>query len=206
MTWYIWWEKARICLKLKNRVCTTSIWQYAWTKHHHVECNYCCMCTKWAWIWRGVSCVLSRCYVHAMKQHQYLIRIPNSGTGIKPNLVTVVSVLPTCVHLSSLQQGKHFHSYIINSGLGSYVSVENKLIYMYWKCKDIEGAHQRFYEMPYRDVVTWSVMIFGYAQSGLGCEALTLFFQMHLIYIRPNFATIVSVLPACAQLAALHQC
>lgn len=125
--------------------------------------------------------------------------------GVKPNLATVVTVLPACAHLSSLQQGKRFHSYIIRSGLDSHVSVANSLIDMYCKCKDIEAAHILFYEMPKRDVVSWSVMISGYAQSGLGREALRLFCQMRLTDIKPNSATIISVLPACAQLAGLHQ-
>lgn len=117
----------------------------------------------------------------------------------------MVSVLPACAHLSSLQQGKRFHSYIISSGLDSYVSVGNSLIDMYCKCKDIEAAHLLFYEMPKRNVVSCSVMISGYAQSGLGREALTLFCQMHLTDIKHRSVTTVSVLPACVQLAALHQ-
>ncbi|KAK9136183.1 hypothetical protein Syun_015513 [Stephania yunnanensis] len=50
------------------------------------------------------------------------------------------------------------------------------------------------------DVVLWSAMIAGYAQSGAPDEALRLFFQMEGVGVRPNSFTMVSVLSACSQL------
>ena len=48
--------------------------------------------------------------------------------GMKPSVVTVVSVLSMCASLSSLQQGKHIYSYVIRNGLESNVFVGNALI------------------------------------------------------------------------------
>lgn len=39
--------------------------------------------------------------------------------GIKPNLVTVVSVLPIFTYLLSLKQGIHIHGYAIRNGFES---------------------------------------------------------------------------------------
>jgi len=51
-------------------------------------------------------------------------------------------------------------------------------------------------------MVSWNAMITGYAQS---VEALKLFQQMQLAGMKPNGKTFASVLPACANLAALEQ-
>jgi pentatricopeptide repeat protein len=48
-------------------------------------------------------------------------------------------------------------------------------------------------------------MIAAYAQNGQGEEALQLFRQMQLAGVKPNLKTFTSVLPACANLAALEQ-
>eukprot|EP01018_Ginkgo_biloba_P029405 Gb_03473 [translate_table: standard] len=119
--------------------------------------------------------------------------------------ITMVSVLQACAHLGALQQGKWIHDYIIQSGLESDVFVGTALIDMYSKCGRTEVAHQVFQKMPTRDVVSWNAMIAGHTQSAHANEALILFHQMQLAGTGPNSVTIVSVLLACAHLAALQQ-
>jgi hypothetical protein len=41
--------------------------------------------------------------------------------GIKPNSITMVSVLPVCADLLALEQGKQIHGYVIRSGFESDV-------------------------------------------------------------------------------------
>jgi pentatricopeptide repeat protein len=50
----------------------------------------------------------------------------------------------------------------------------------------------------------WSAMITGYALSGNSREALKLFYQMQLTNMKPDLATVKSLVPACAHLAALQ--
>eukprot|EP01018_Ginkgo_biloba_P019489 Gb_31547 [translate_table: standard] len=101
----------------------------------------------------------------------------------KPDCVTMMSVLPACANSTALQQGMWL--YIIKNGLESNVSVATALI-------DI-------------DRIAWNAMIAGYAQNGHAKESLTLFSWMKLTDLKPNLVTMVSVLPACASLAALQQ-
>jgi hypothetical protein len=54
--------------------------------------------------------------------------------GIKPNSITIVSVLPACAHLLALEQGKQIHGYAIRSGFESDVVVGTGLVNMYAKC------------------------------------------------------------------------
>ncbi|XP_057855784.1 pentatricopeptide repeat-containing protein At3g29230 [Cryptomeria japonica] len=67
----------------------------------------------------------------------------------------------------------------------------------------IEDALELFQKMPNRNVVSWNAIIAGYAQSGKFDEALKLFREMQLRNVRANLVTFASVLPACANLAAL---
>eukprot|EP01018_Ginkgo_biloba_P010846 Gb_36538 [translate_table: standard] len=125
--------------------------------------------------------------------------------GIKPEAVAMVSVLSTCTLLSALQQGKQIHGYIIRSGFESDVVVATALVDMYATCGNIDIARQCFDKMSIRNVVSWSSIIVVYARNGLAKEALTLFNEMLLQDIKPDSVTMVSVLPACAQLLALQQ-
>eukprot|EP01018_Ginkgo_biloba_P030315 Gb_23089 [translate_table: standard] len=124
---------------------------------------------------------------------------------VKPDSVTVVSVLPACAHLAALQEGKLIHDYIINCGLESDVSVGNALVDMYAKCGSLEVSRQLFDKMSKRDAISWNAMIAGYVQNGYANDALKLFRQMELACVTVASATILSVLPACAHLAALQQ-
>eukprot|EP01018_Ginkgo_biloba_P030840 Gb_14956 [translate_table: standard] len=126
-------------------------------------------------------------------------------TNVKPNRATIVSVLPACAQVAALQQGKNIHDYIIQNGFESHDSVVTALIYMYAKCGSIEIACQLFYELSKRDVVSWNAMIAAYTQNGYANEALEFFSRMQLEDVKPNQVTIMSVLPACASLAALQQ-
>eukprot|EP01018_Ginkgo_biloba_P007395 Gb_14172 [translate_table: standard] len=123
---------------------------------------------------------------------------------VKPNSVTMLSVLPACYRLGALQQGKRIHGYTIRHGFESDF-VLTALIDMYAKCGSIDYARQVFNKMPTKDVVLWNAMIGGYAQNGYADEALALFDQMQLVGAKPNSATMVSVIPACAHLGALQQ-
>eukprot|EP01018_Ginkgo_biloba_P019414 Gb_16546 [translate_table: standard] len=125
--------------------------------------------------------------------------------GIKPDPVTIASLLPPCAHLSALQQGKQIHCYIIRSGFESDVIVVTALIDMYAKCQNIDVSRQLFDKMSHRDVVSWSAIIAGYAQNGYANEAFTLFHKMQLQNMKPDSFTMTSILLVCAHLSVLQQ-
>eukprot|EP01018_Ginkgo_biloba_P003474 Gb_25271 [translate_table: standard] len=125
--------------------------------------------------------------------------------NVKPDMVTMVSVLQACAHLGAMQQGELIHGYIIRSGFELHVYVGNSLVAMYAKCGSIQTARQLFDNMPKRDLVSWCSMIAGYAQNGHASEALTLLHQMQLAGMKPNAVTMVSVLSVCAHLGTLQQ-
>eukprot|EP01018_Ginkgo_biloba_P025296 Gb_38992 [translate_table: standard] len=100
--------------------------------------------------------------------------------GVKPNLFTVMSVIPACAQLSALQQGKSIHGYTIRSGIESDF-VRTAFMDMYAKCGSIDSASQLFDKLSERDIVSWSAIISCYAQNGHAKEALILFNKMQRI-------------------------
>jgi len=95
-----------------------------------------------------------------------------------------------------------------DNGDGEDLMVQNALIDMYSKCRSFNAANTIFDSIPptERNVVTWTVMIGGYAQHGDANSALQLFSQMLLESksVSPNDFTISCVLMACARLSALR--
>eukprot|EP01018_Ginkgo_biloba_P018600 Gb_04680 [translate_table: standard] len=118
-------------------------------------------------------------------------------TDIKPETVTMVSVLQACAHLRALQLGKSIHDYITRSRFEIDAFLGTALVDMYSKCGSIEIARQVFDKMAKRNVVSWSAMIVGYAQNGHSIEALTLCHQMQLAGTKPCLVTMRCGLMEC---------
>eukprot|EP01018_Ginkgo_biloba_P009821 Gb_15508 [translate_table: standard] len=114
------------------------------------------------------------------------------------------SLLQGCGKLNALLEGKLVHAHIIQTGFSPNTSLGNKLLSMYAKCGSLVDARQAFEEMPQRNVVSWTAMIATYARHGRAQEALTLFYEMQRAGIQPDEFAFASVLPACANMAALE--
>ncbi|CAK9263310.1 unnamed protein product [Sphagnum jensenii] len=86
--------------------------------------------------------------------------------GVQSDPVMFVGVLNACASIVALEEGRHAHEQIIQSGYESVAVVGNSLIDMYAKCGSIEDAKRVFNKLPSRDVVSWNVMIFGHVKYG----------------------------------------
>uniref|UniRef100_A0A7N2MHP5 Pentatricopeptide repeat-containing protein n=1 Tax=Quercus lobata TaxID=97700 RepID=A0A7N2MHP5_QUELO len=107
------------------------------------------------------------------------------GAGVKPDLVTIIAVLPACSNLVALMLGRQIHGYMIVNGLGKDgnhkdtddVPVNNAIMDMYAKC----GSH--------------------------GDEALDVFSRMCEAQIKPDAVTFIGVLSACSHAGLVrHGC
>ncbi|KAK4489464.1 hypothetical protein RD792_005273 [Penstemon davidsonii] len=99
-------------------------------------------------------------------------------SNIKPDEITIASVLSSCAHLGTLDVGEAVHEYIRKNGIKSDNYVENALIDIYCKCGSIEKAIMVFQEMKDKDSVSWTSAICGLAMNGESNRAINLFFQM----------------------------
>ncbi|KAJ7567538.1 hypothetical protein O6H91_02G151800 [Diphasiastrum complanatum] len=117
---------------------------------------------------------------------------------------TYVSVMKACIALAALEEGRHVHARIIQSGCLPDIVLENCLVDLYAKGGSIEDACRVFNSMLARDVVSWSAMLVAFVKCGQGGKALKLFRQMQRERIKPNFVTFLGAINACASISAIE--
>ena len=105
---------------------------------------------------------------------------------VKPNEFTYAVALHSCAGLAALRNG-------------------NALMNMYSKSGSIEDAWRVFVSMPLCDVVSWNLIITGYAHHGLAREAMETFHSMLSAGEVPSYVTFIGVLSACAQLGLVDE-
>uniref|UniRef100_A0A7N0TEK2 DYW domain-containing protein n=1 Tax=Kalanchoe fedtschenkoi TaxID=63787 RepID=A0A7N0TEK2_KALFE len=118
--------------------------------------------------------------------------------GMKPDEVTMLSVISACARLGALERAKWVHSYVNKNNHGGALSVNNALIDMYAKCGSLDKAKDVFDKMPRRNVISWTSMINSFAIHGDARSALNCFNQMQAEKVKPNAITFVGVLYACS--------
>lgn len=119
---------------------------------------------------------------------------------IRPNEVSLISILPACGLLAGLMGGKQVHALSIKMELNDYISLCNALIDMYAKCGSLDYARRVFDNGSYfKDAITWSSIISAYGLHGKGGEAVTTYYKMLQEGIKPDMITVVSVLSACSK-------
>lgn len=126
--------------------------------------------------------------------------------GFDVNQYTFSFVLKGCGGAKGLKEGEVIHGHIVKSGFASNVFVGNALVSFYGKCQEISSSREVFDKMLQKDIVSWNSMISAYVVNGLPIEALGLFhIMLNAETILPDKATLVGVLPACAQQLAVKE-
>ena len=123
--------------------------------------------------------------------------------GVEPDRITYMSILNACCSPVALEWGKEFHAQALKAGLECDVRVGTALVKMYAKCGSTKDARKVFDKLVKRDVVSWTVMIGAYAESGHVEEAFELFLQMQQEGLKPDAITYLSILNACSSPGAL---
>ncbi|KAI3694241.1 hypothetical protein L1987_77203 [Smallanthus sonchifolius] len=95
--------------------------------------------------------------------------------GLRSDPVTIISILPAVGNLGYLRAGKAIHGYVLRSGYDRLGNVATALVDMYLKCGSLSTGRVIFDKMSGKNVVSWNIMIDGYAQNGDYAEALSLF-------------------------------
>ncbi|KFK38827.1 hypothetical protein AALP_AA3G165600 [Arabis alpina] len=148
--------------------------------------------------WNSVLCVHDYCGDHdgTLALFERMI-----CSGIRPDLVTLTTVLPTCGRLAALKQGREIHGYMVVNGLLNRSSndefIHNSLMDMYTKCGDLRDAQLVFDLMRNKDSASWNIMINGYGVQGCGELALDMFSRMCRAGFKPDEITFVGLLQAC---------
>ncbi|KAL9320807.1 hypothetical protein ACSQ67_012646 [Phaseolus vulgaris] len=124
--------------------------------------------------------------------------------GVELDRQTFGSVLSVAASRGELKLGRCLHGQILRAGFDLDAHVETSLIVTYLKGGNIDIAFRIFERSSDRDVVLWTAMISGLAQSGSADKALTVFRRMLKFKVKPSTATMASVITACAQLGSFN--
>lgn len=150
-----------------------------------------------AWTAMIVGYIQNSLYTNAISLFRQMILAGRP----KPNNYTLAAMLSVSSILAAINHGKELHGKGIRSGEASSVSVSNALITMYAKSGEISTARKVFQQLGdenrQNNTVTWTSMVIGLAQHGLGVEAIDLFEKMLDLKINPDHITYVGVLSAC---------
>ena len=127
--------------------------------------------------------------------------------GFLPDVVTFLSVLRACGSLGYAHKGKRIHALIVKKDgvLEKNVIIGNALVDMYVKCGLLAKAREVLEVLPIRNLVSWSALVLGYAQSSLGHEALNCLERMEVEGIFPDEVILLGVLSACSHSGLLDE-
>nr|CAD1825178.1 unnamed protein product [Ananas comosus var. bracteatus] len=120
---------------------------------------------------------------------------------IKPDPVALSAILAACEGHKCLIKGMEIHGYALRFGFGSEMPVNNALVSMYSKCKNLVLARRVFDRSLYKDQVMWSSMVSGYATYGYSEEALSQLKSMLSTGFELDHFSCSSILGLCANLS-----
>ncbi|CAK9154369.1 unnamed protein product [Ilex paraguariensis] len=146
-----------------------------------------------------VSLAYRGCHKDALDMFTLMIDV-----GVKPNPVTISSMLPVLVELECFAAGKELHCYSIRMGMKSDIFIANSLMDMYAKSGHSNEASNIFFQMDTRNVVSWNAMVANFAQNRSELAAIGLVREMQVHGEIPNSLTFTNVLPACARMGFLR--
>ncbi|KAK2988506.1 hypothetical protein RJ640_009548, partial [Escallonia rubra] len=145
------------------------------------------------------GCVLNQMHTDALQIFRWLL-----CQKMRPNAVTLASLLPACAGLAALRLGREIHGAIFRNRLEGKFYVGSAMTDMYSKCGRVDLAHRVFTRMPERDAICWNSMITSYSQNGKPEEAIDLFRDMGKQGAKYDPVSISAALSACSNIPAIH--
>lgn len=151
--------------------------------------------------WNSIvaACIQAGDSVNALHLFNQMIKKMTSDFLFRPDVISLVNVLPVIASLGSSVKGKQVHCYALRSRLFEDIFVGNAVLNMYAKCGMLEEANRVFEQMKVKDVVSWNAMVTGFSQIGRLDEALGLFEKMEEQNIELDVVTWSAVIAGYAQ-------
>lgn len=124
--------------------------------------------------------------------------------GMKPDEITVMSLLPVFAQMASVRLLRQCHGYLVRNCFED-VRLKGALLDVYSKCGSIWLAYNLFQSNPNKDLFMFTAMIGGFALHGMGEEALEIFHSMIGSGVKPDHIVFTSVLSACSHGGLIDQ-
>ncbi|KAK6141865.1 hypothetical protein DH2020_024389 [Rehmannia glutinosa] len=119
--------------------------------------------------------------------------------GLEGDGVVMLALIQACANIEDLKMAYSLHAYMIRRGFHMDGVAQTSLIDMYAKYGKVDIACSLFRTMSYKNVVSWSTLISGYARNGYAGNALQLLIEMQSCGFEPDLVSLVSALLACSQ-------
>ncbi|PKI76764.1 hypothetical protein CRG98_002750 [Punica granatum] len=123
--------------------------------------------------------------------------------GVRPDSSTFAVAIKACTALNDLETGEEVRRRAVECGYETDVFVGSSVLNMYVKMGMMDRASVLFEKMPRRDVVCWTTMVTGFAQSGKSKEALMMYQRMRREGIEGDGVVMVGLIRACSGLRVL---
>ena len=133
------------------------------------------------------------CFYHRMQ-----------NDGVRPVVYDFAYLLQLCGKKFELEKGREIHGQVIVNGFEYNLFSMIGVMDFYVKCGEIDDAYKVFERLSEKDLVSWTSLIAGYAQNGYPVRALDLFYRMQETGLKADSVTLVSVLPAVADIKDLR--
>ncbi|KAH6772845.1 Pentatricopeptide repeat superfamily protein [Perilla frutescens var. hirtella] len=124
--------------------------------------------------------------------------------GVEPNVYNFSYLLKACADNCDARKGREIHAQLVLNGLSANLYAMTSVMNLYAKCGVVHDACKMFERMPVRDLVCWNTVIAGFAQNGMSKRAVDLVVMMQHERQSPDLVTVVSILPAIADLGNLR--
>eukprot|EP00257_Ricinus_communis_P021014 XP_015580395.1 pentatricopeptide repeat-containing protein At2g39620 [Ricinus communis] len=141
----------------------------------------------------------NECFFEVLDLFDYMKK-----NNFRLNKVSVASALLAAADVRDSGRGKEICEFARQQGIDSDVSITTAMMTMYAKCGNLDKAKQLFQGLKVKDLVAWSAIIDALVQSRYAEDALSLFRDMQNDFLKANNVTLLSVLPACADLMSLR--
>lgn len=141
------------------------------------------------------------------EEHEEAIRCFSQmvSDGIRPNPLTLSSLLSASASMASLSIGVQIHAYAIKLVMEHDLSIQNSLVSMYSKSGSVDDAYTIFKSITNPNIVSFNSIITGFAHNGYSEEALNLFRKLVDGGMDPNGVTFLGVLSACTHAGLVEE-
>lgn len=116
--------------------------------------------------------LIARCVEHNLNEEALDYLEQMRWEGVSPNVVSLACSLKACGSIKALDRGREIHAEIVKQGYIIDHFAGKTLMAMYGKCGCLAEAQKLFDQLPDQDVVLWNALAIGYAERGLGEQAL----------------------------------